>query len=213
MELLQPPPNCIANMLTCFFVTISLTLVENFPNVSLTICWSWGQPRNYRPGFFPQPKRLKPSKATALDKINARLLKDSIRAVAPSSTMLFNSIATDENSFFYLEKCEGYTPVKKGDRQDPSNYRPISILPSLNKIIERAVYTQFYGNLTENNLISKQFGFRPKSSTVTASAQFIDQLPQGRTAAQPQQSCLWIWQGHLILWITPFCLTDLLALE
>ena len=66
---------------------------------------------------------------------------------------------------------------KKGDKQDPSNYRPISILPTLSKILEKAVHAQFYSYLTENNLISpKQFGFRLKSSTVTASAQFTDQI-------------------------------------
>ena len=50
-------------------------------------------------------------------------------------------------------------------------------MPTLSKILENAVHTQFYGYLTENNLISsKQFGFRLQSSTATASAQFIDQL-------------------------------------
>ena len=48
------------------------------------------------------------------------------------------------------------------------------------RILENAVRTQFYGYLTENNLISsKQFGFRLKSSAVAASAQFIDQVLPG----------------------------------
>ena len=43
-----------------------------------------------------------------------------------------------------------------------------------------AALTQFYGYVTENNLISpKQFGFRSKFPTVTASAPLIDQLFMG----------------------------------
>ena len=53
-------------------------------------------------------------------------------------------------------------------------------MPTWSKILEKAIHAQFYGYLAENNFISsKQFGFRLKSSTVTASAQFVDQLPLG----------------------------------
>ena len=66
---------------------------------------------------------------------------------------------------------------KKGDKQDASNYSPISILPTLSKLLENAVHTQLYAYLTENNLISpNQFGFRLKSSTATAASQLSDQI-------------------------------------
>ena len=116
-------------------------------------------------------KRLKPNKAVGLDKISVRLLKDSVDIIAPS--------LTDEFLPFYLEKKQGlYIPLhKNGDKQNPSNYRPISILSTLSKILERAVHIQFYAYLTENNLISpNQFGFRSESSTVTAAARFTDQI-------------------------------------
>ena len=58
---------------------------------------------------------------------------------------------------------------KSGDDDNPSNYRPISILPVLSKIIERHVHNHLYKYLDEYNLIYEfQSGFRPKHSCETA---------------------------------------------
>ena len=58
-----------------------------------------------------------------------------------------------------------------------SNYRPITVLPILSKILERFVHTQIYNYLTENKILSpNQFGFRPKLSTSTALAFFTDNI-------------------------------------
>jgi retron-type reverse transcriptase len=48
------------------------------------------------------------------------------------------------------------------------NYRPMSILPVVSKLMERIMYDQMYEYLNQNNLFSKhQFGFRPYHSTTT----------------------------------------------
>ena len=66
---------------------------------------------------------------------------------------------------------------KSGDESNCDNYRPISILPTISKIIERAVHKQFYEFLQVNNLLFKdQFGFRNKTSTSSALLQFTDNL-------------------------------------
>ena len=176
----------IATVLNNFFVSIGRKLAEKFPDLS-----SSNQPEDNPNatgfGFSFQLisesfvrdaiKRLKPNKAIGLDKISARLLKDSGHTIVPSLTSLFN-LSLQTETFPSVWKNARVIPLyKKGDKQDPSNYRPISVLPTVNKSLENAVHTQFYGYLTENNLTSsKQFGFRLQSSTATASAQFIDQL-------------------------------------
>ncbi len=59
--------------------------------------------------------------------------------------------------------------LKNVDAADVSNYRPISLLPILSKVLEKIVSTQLVNYLEENNLLSKtQHGFRPKLSTATA---------------------------------------------
>ena len=86
-----------------------------------------------------------------------------------SITKLLNlSIRTGK--FPKLWKCSKITALfKSGDRTTASNYRPISILPTLSEILEKAVHSQLYQYLVTNNLLTrKQFGFRKGLSTVSA---------------------------------------------
>ena len=61
-------------------------------------------------------------------------------------------------------KLENITPVfKKADQSDPSNYRPITMLPSTVILFEKIVAYYMLHYLRSNNLICKeQFGFLTK---------------------------------------------------
>ena len=91
-----------------------------------------------------QLKQLRTNKAIGLDNISARLLKDSASVISKSLTNLFNqSLVT--RSFPSLWKFGKVSAVfKKGDRCDPNNYKPITVLPTLSKILEKAVHNQLY---------------------------------------------------------------------
>lgn len=67
-------------------------------------------------------------------------------------------------------KVARVTPLfKKGDPTDPNNYRPISILPSLSKIVEKILSSQVRTYLDSNHMITKfQFGFTRGKSTTDA---------------------------------------------
>ena len=62
------------------------------------------------------------------------------------------------------------TPLfKSGDRCEPSNFRPISILSIVGKLCERVVGNQLASYLTEHNILcAEQHGFRPGHSTESA---------------------------------------------
>ena len=117
---------------------------------------------------------LKPNKAVGLDKVSSWLLKDAADIVAPNLTLLFNISINNTGCFPPTWKLAKISPLfKKG----PSNYRPISVLPTISKLLEKAVHMQLYSYFRDNNLLSqKQFGFRLNSSSVTTSAMFTDKI-------------------------------------
>ena len=45
---------------------------------------------------------------------------------------------------------------KKGDRCDANNYRPITVLPTISKILEKAVHTQLYAYLKNNGIFTSK---------------------------------------------------------
>ena len=58
---------------------------------------------------------------------------------------------------------------KKGDPSLLTNYRPISLLPTLSKIFERAIFTQLYSFFITNNILcEQQYGFKARHSTELA---------------------------------------------
>jgi len=69
-----------------------------------------------------------------------------------------------------LLKQANVTPIfKAGDKHDFTNYRPISILPSISKLLEKVVYIRIFNFISYNNILTHhQFGFRPKRSTFMA---------------------------------------------
>ena len=77
------------------------------------------------------------------------------------------------NKYFHRFSNVSLSVRRFSDKTNASNYRPISILPTLSKILERAVHLQLYQYLITNNLLSnKQFGFRKGFSTTTALTSF-----------------------------------------
>ena len=55
---------------------------------------------------------------------------------------------------------------KKGNRSNPTNYRPVSLTSVCCKILERIVHTNILEHLNSLNILSKcQYGFRAKHST------------------------------------------------
>uniref|UniRef100_A0AAY4ENN7 Reverse transcriptase domain-containing protein n=1 Tax=Denticeps clupeoides TaxID=299321 RepID=A0AAY4ENN7_9TELE len=77
-------------------------------------------------------------------------------------------------------------PILKKPTADPTdinNYRPVSLLSFLSKILERCVYNQLSLHLSQNNLLDpNQSGFRTAHSTETALLAVTEQLHAARLA-------------------------------
>ena len=113
--------------------------------------------------------------ATGLDGISSKILRLSKNVIASTVTNIINkSFATGIVPDAWKEAR--VTPIfKAGDMTCISNYRPISVLPVISKIIERAVHEHLYSYLQKNNLLcTNQSGFRPKHSCQTALLNMVD---------------------------------------
>ena len=118
---------------------------------------------------FKQLSQLKASKATGLDGIPARLLKDSASFISPMITHIVNLSIKSQSVPQEWKHAKVVPLFKDGARDDMDNYRPISILPILSKILERAVQFQLVEFLETHKLFSKfQCGFRRNHSTQSA---------------------------------------------
>ena len=98
------------------------------------------------------------------------------------STVLIKAVSTEISEplshIFNLSFSTGQIPINlKTSRTCPvfksdcpenlTNYRPISCLPALSKVIEKIVFKQLYNYLSINNILYKnQFGFQPGKSTL-----------------------------------------------
>jgi len=67
--------------------------------------------------------------------------------------------------------------LKKGDKDNIANYRPISLLTSFSKVFERIIYDRLLKHIETNNIFAaEQFGFRTSSSTEKASFKLSDDI-------------------------------------
>lgn len=170
----------IANEFNNYFISIADRLKEPIENASHDKLREFCKQRLPLDAFFKIPlisvekvlkylKTLDISKSTGCDNVGPRLLKIAAPFISDSLAYLCNlSFRSGEFPSFW--KCAKVKPLhKSGACDDVNNYRPISILPVLSKLIEKHVHDAFMSFLNEYDLLYvNQSGFRPKHSCETA---------------------------------------------
>ena len=109
---------------------------------------------------------LDAKKATGHDGISVKLLKTCNEFIVPHLTIMLNNCIS-KSIFPDVLKIARINPIfKSGDSSVLSNYRPISILPVLSKVLERLLHKQLYNYFVHNNIFYiNQSGFRIGFST------------------------------------------------
>ena len=93
-------------------------------------------------------------KATGSDSIPGRLLKTCAEEIAPIYKILFQN-SLDQGIVPDDWKKANIVPVfKKGYKQLPENYRPISLTSISSKLLEHIIHTNIMIHLDTNNLLS-----------------------------------------------------------
>ena len=102
-------------------------------------------------------------------------------------------------------KIAEVTPIfKANDKEQFSNYRPISLLPSIiSKLFESVTYQQLMKYLLENELLSsQQYSFRANHSTELTALNLIDRLTYDLDNGKILTNIISICQRHTIQLLT-----------
>ncbi len=160
----------IANEFNNFFCKIGPQLAENIPQsdfdplhhvIPVTNVFEF---KNItRAELMSVLKKIKASKAPGLDKISGKLLKAPGDSIIESLIYLFN-LVLNTGIFPDDMKLAKVTPTNKsGERTNCGNYRPISIISVVAKILEKTIYNQLFDFLIQNSILAdQQSGFRPQ---------------------------------------------------
>ena len=125
-------------------------------------------------------KSLKVNKAVGPDKVSNMLMKHTADVMCEPISNMFNkslSIGVYPDTW----KCANLSPVfKKCEQFIKENYRPISLLSCLSKIMERLVFTEMYEYLVSNNLLTQfNSGFKKNDSTVNQLINIVHHIYKG----------------------------------
>ena len=138
--------------LTPCTVTEVITLIENLPNKI----------------------------SSGYDNISNMLLKKLLTSIVVPLTLIFHK-SLSEGVFPDSMKLAEVTPLfKGGNKHMLTNYRPISLLPTITKLLEKVMYSRTYNYLTKHDILFKsQYGFRKKHSCEHAVAELIGEICKG----------------------------------
>lgn len=110
---------------------------------------------------------LDTSKASGPDLINGKLLKEGKHQLAGPLCKLFNK-SLQNQSYPETWKLANVIPIfKKDDPSAVSNYRPISLISIMGKVMEKCIYKYVYNFLRDKSFFTEhQSGFRSGDSAI-----------------------------------------------
>ena len=182
---LSSEPQKIADTFNKFFSTIGENLAKDLPKSHvLSTSFLSG---NYMDSFYISPTteaeiikvvtEFNNKTSFGYDGIPVNILKLCIKPLSPVISDLINH--SFERGYFPKElKIAKVCPIfKSGCKSVISNYRPISVLPSISKIFEKIFQIRLTNYLTSKNILSNnQFGFRERYSPQMALLDLCDKL-------------------------------------
>ena len=121
--------------------------------------------------------RIKTDVATGMDNIPSKIIKNTKSILSPYLTKIIN-LSFETKTFPDILKNAIIKPIfKKDDKNDISNYRPISILPVISKIFERATLNQLIEYFEKYDLINCfQHAYRKFHGTVTCLFELLNEI-------------------------------------
>ncbi len=125
-------------------------------------------------------RKLDPGKASGPDKISYRFLKECAHTLARPFCLLFQRSLND-GIFPTIWKLSHISPVyKKLEKHFRENYRPVSLLSCISKVMERVVFNVMYAFFKKHGLLTERnSGFKENDSTVNQLIHICNNIYKG----------------------------------
>ena len=178
----------IASNFNEYFTQIGSSLAEKIPPPDSDFS-SPLRPTNTNSSVFLTPttaeeiddivKKMKGSNTVGHDGISSNILKAILPEINNVLVHIFNCSLLTGVVPTQLKIAKVIPIFKAGDCHTFNNYRPISILPSISKILEKIMYKRLFNFIQRHNILcSNQFGFRPNRSTHMAINEFYTKITE-----------------------------------
>ena len=177
----------IANTLAKYFANVGKTFANKIPKPTRSISsYLEFLQRNSESLFFTPSTRneiqkliteLPPKCSSGPDNVSNVLLKELAPILSEPLSIIVNQ-SMQTGIFPDIMKMAEVVPLYKGkSRENETNYRPISLLTTMSKVMEKVVYQRVYQFLTNTGQICEtQYGFRSNHSCEHAIAQEIGNI-------------------------------------
>ena len=188
---LKYDPDSITNEFSEFFSTIGEKYANKIKNQPNEINKYLNKMENCPMTMYLNPitsieitnliKSLPPKTSSGYDNISNKLLKKLAPVLAEPLSIIFNKSLT-EGTFPERMKLADIVPLFKAkDPQESTNYRPISMLLTISKLLEKVMYTHTYNFLeATGELYNSQYGFRKAHSCENAVRELIASVIKGK---------------------------------
>ena len=176
--------NVVSNSLAKYFSMVGKKFADKIPNSTRNVKEYLSRLQGNTSNLFFEPctitevrrtiKNLSAKKSSGADGISNDLLKILADSIAEPLCMVINE-SMSTGKFPELMKLAEVVPLYKGKARDiEMNYRPISLLTTMSKVMEKVIYTRVYTFLTKTGQICEtQYGFRSNHSCEHAVYQLI----------------------------------------
>ena len=134
---------------------------------------------------------MRNSATCGTDGVSIRMLKTGFPVIGGVILHIINTCITRADIPSDWKHSIVQPIYKSGNPSDPANFRPISLVPVVMKIVERVIHQQLYHYLSYSHLLSPaQHGFRPRHSTETALLSVTDSILTATDRREISMLCL-----------------------
>ena len=181
----------IANVLASHFASIGKKLSDKLPQSKYSINTYLNKIPTCPNSMYLNPtctleidqviRSMQNKKSSGYDNISNLMLKWLHPVITRPLSIIFN-MSLEQGIFPNNMKIAEIVPLHKGgDETQCNNYRPISLLITISKILEKLMYSQTYKFLELNNILfQSQYGFRTQHSCTDAISELTGEITKNK---------------------------------